>query len=149
MSEIPNAILVALGQLDKRKSQLLDLEKPLSVATDLFREFDSVLSEPRVEPWPDRAQRMGQITVVSHPIKTISEVQPWLTFLAKAGYRQTQKAVDITVMEGIGFRQWNCGPISLIVPVINNPDAGSQEGACRYVAVGTKEVPVFELQCDD
>ena len=147
--QLPSPILIALEVLDKRKIELTKLEQPLKVAEDLREEFKPSLSAPRVEPFPDKADRTGQITVVSLPIKTIAEVTPWLTFLAKAGYRQTKKAEDITIMEGIGFRHWRCGDISLVVPVISKPGDVPEDGTCRYVEVGTKQVPIYELKCED
>ena len=134
-------IRLALEKLDERKRFLIDIQPSVEVA----REFctRNRWPAPRVEPFPKG--KWPPIIVVAFEV-SLKAVAPHLEWLAKHDHRQSEKARDIPELT---CRGWTCGNIGLMVLMgLGQPvDTGGQR--CQYVEVGTKEVPIYELQCDD
>lgn len=134
-------ILTALTELDKRRAVLIDLQPSVEVARQLQDRFqDLKLSKPMVSGTHD--PRLGDILIFGI-MSQVSDLQPVLEFLGKNGHRQTNPAVDMPEMSA---RQWKCGNISLLMILAGKSPDGKQ---CKYVEVGKREVPVFELQCKE
>ena len=70
-------------------------------------------------------------------IEKINDVVPLLGYLAKKGFRQKDEPNDYAEIQR---RTWDCGDIKVM---------GFLRGqSCRYVEVGKKEEPIYELRCD-
>ena len=141
---VAKEILVALDKLDKRKCEILDLQDAVEVAREAAARFDKDLglSKPSVDAFP--RHNWGSIVMIGFMAST-ADLQPLLSFLANAGYRQSAEPKDIPEMQ---MRMWRCGPISLMFMLGRKPGEASDGKTCRYVEVGTKEVPIYELKCE-
>ena len=136
-------ILAALDKLDKRKSELLDLQEAVEVAREAKARFPELsLGSPAVDA--NHRSGWGDISMFAFT-SNIADLQPLLAFLASAGYRQSATPRDIPEMQ---MRMWLCGPISLLV-MLGKANSDSSDGkTCRFVEIGKKEVPIYELKCE-
>ena len=74
-----------------------------------------------------------------HP-KTTEEIEPVLEYLQANGFNITKKLV----IGGANIINWRMGGINLFA-YFNSNDTGS----CKFVKVGIREEPVYELKCSD
>ena len=130
----PECIAKALKKLDKERQDILDL---CGVA-DFVEKFIE-----RFAPPGNRVYISAMLMKVRIQFKMaqLSEAAPILRELAKAGYRQTCKPVDLPECR---VRIWHCGKIDLegVFPY-------SEGEHCSFVQVGTKEEAVYELRCSN
>jgi len=143
MTDVSPEIMEALKTLDLRKHKLLELEKPLAFCQELKRKFPKLsLSNPMISAiervdWSD-IQVFGMCA-------TVHDLQPIFEFLGKEGYRQTKKPRDVPELSA---RAWFFGQIMILIMLGLGSSTDKDGKKCRYVEVGKKEVPIYELKCD-
>ena len=60
---------------------------------------------------------------------------------------QSDKPHDVPEMR---MRAWRCGPIDVLTMIGAGSAPDEDDGKrCRYVEIGKKEIPIYELQCDE
>lgn len=139
---LPKAICQALKKLDERKQEVLGLVKAVETVEAANKQFKSCIMPPMVVTHTD-VQRNGDVITMAM-IRFVSEIQPILKFFADRGFRQTADPEDNPT---VGMRRWTCGQIGIMALIGGGPDESGKQ--CRYVEVGKKEVPIYELQCDE
>lgn len=79
------------------------------------------------------------VTITVTDVSRMDQIWPILRWLAKRGHRQTEKR---QLLSNYGYIKYTIGSLQL------NIWLDSTEAAhCKFVQTGTKEVPVYELQC--
>lgn len=118
--------------LDDRKARIQELVGPMETA----------LSVAAVVPGAFHfATVVDTDATVYLNARDMADVTLALRYLAGQGFRQTSDPDDMPDQHS---RLYYCGRIHVYVTF------GAIEGAtCRYVEVGKKEVPVYELRCGD
>ena len=132
----------ALNKLDERKQEILGLTKAVEVLEAALKEF-KILAGISIDTNTALSCRNGQVCTIAM-IQNVSEMQPILKFLADRGFRQSKEPKDVP---SLSARIWICGQIGITVLITPSHDGSGK--SCHYVEVGKKEVPVYELQCEE
>ncbi len=133
----------ALVKLDERKSYLIDLQPSVEIARELC--VRNGWPPCSVDPFPKPGMGWPPIVVFSFA-SSVKDVAPHLKWLADNGHRQSGEAKDIGE---VSMRMWRCGNIGLVVMMGVAAGSPTDGPKCRYVEVGKKEIPIYELQCED
>ena len=133
----------ALKALDERKSFLIDLQPSVEVARELASR--QRWAARAIDPFTKRGRGWPPVVVFSCASEVKDGAAP-LKWLADNGHRQSGEAKDIGEMS---MRMWRCGNIGLVVMMGITAGSPTSGPRCRYVEVGKKEIPIYELQCED
>lgn len=106
----------------------------------------------------ERAGVIASISVQNTPpqvhlvvlIKQLKDTIPLFRELAKEGLRtdKNDKPEDQKAFEVMAIRKYKMGP-QLSVIAMMFPTEKEGEPTCRMVQTGVKEVPVYEMQCEE
>lgn len=140
--KIEGEIAVLQGKIERLKSWDGALRLASAIITELPAEWNA-----RVSVGIETGSLEGVLIMVD-PAKT-SDVAPILHTLALKGWHRKQgQGPDL--FEDIGRLSWHLINKNDPAPIVVNAffwDRSHQ--VCKKVQVGTKEVPVYEIQCTD
>lgn len=135
-SEYPKDIQRQLWIFDRQKDHVIGLIPVYKFAKSAQKEFNSRYGDKNISVFvndDDIAMFISQIT-------DIKQITPLLRYCAKEGYHQTTKKYITQSNKTISY---TLGTLRIVVWLSNGEGA-----SCKFVKVGMKEEPVFELQCN-
>ena len=87
----------------------------------------------------------GPIRLVFHSLPSVNALAPLLRVAAQAGYRRQG---EVEINRELLTVTWKLQDLSGTVRFIVLGNLDSSKVACQRVQIGTEEVPVYEVQCD-
>ncbi len=141
----PHPILAeAIRTLDESRATILALEPHAVIAAELAGHFADRFTS--VRPYVTTLGGDVWIELYATDVADVLAVRRWL---AARGYRLTHHGTYPDDRRETHSLHWRDGAGKLTRGIILNVHFPTEEGAaCRYVEVGTKTVPVYELRCE-
>lgn len=134
MADLPKCVEERLAALKKQREKALALSPAAKFAENLVDHLSL--------PQGNVSLNMVANTVdIFFTMRKPSEATPVLRELSRNGFRQSKKPLDVGDLQ---LRIWRCGQIRL-----EGQFPHTEGEHCRYVKVGVKEVPVYELRCPE
>ena len=128
-ADLPEALVAAIAELDKERAAALAL-------VDVARDAEEV---SRMFGFTPCCRVIGEGITTYIDVQSMAQAVPVIRELRRRGYK-----ISHHVDSPPTSRCYHMGKLHLYVslPV-------SEGAACRFEQVGTREVPVYELRCND
>ena len=127
----------ALKDLERRKEKFLSWRDAEKTALEIKEKFSKNGLEISLDI--DWISAIDGIYIKVYQVKDMADLKPIFRFLAQNGYTRRMKPI---LLGDYKMVIWHYNDIALIA-YFNSPE----ENACKFIQTGTKEIPVYEIDC--